>query len=530
MKKTVVFWGAGATASLGIRTTQEQSEFIRDLALSDRTSLDERVRKALRDKADSPWSDALQDLLTILGDCRRVVKATEVGDREIEAMRRHWEPTNWAEVRRRILQLRAAYDWPALRAVVRACPGIDADKGKFKINDLFNIMDLHGQSGHGFHADAAFLTPQQVGSAKNALKMLLQAMFFIDWQVAREDKDGQLTRHYDFALALARRMQSAGVERADETYESPNFYLGDVSFVSMNYDPIGLWCQTVANRDLNNSSDVPCVGNPARKLQVFLDPAHPVPGVRIGRDKKQRVWHSMSEAVVQRLNEVGERIRVTKFLLPHGCLCWRECPNCGKLANYWGHSWKLGSPTLIPPPPLRAFTPHICIKDARTEGEREAWSKGEVDARECVHCKTLTYAHHTTTEMQSSFKGRPPAFIEEIQRELRVIIKGAQHIVLMGYSLPSDDFIYRAFFAAHRSGSAGQVKCTVVDKQDGCGDWFGPERLDGRADLYEKTALGAARDLFGRENVRFYGGGVPDVFMEGGAVHHRAVERLLVWS
>lgn len=527
--KTVVFWGAGATASLGIRTTQQQSAFIRHLAQPKGASVEDRVRHALQDKAVAPWGDALRDLLTILGDRRSVEKATEVDDGEIETMQRHWESTTRTEVRRRILHLRAAYDWPALKEIIKACPGIKADEDKFKINDLFNVMDLHDQSGHGFHADDTFLTPQQVGTAKSALKMLLQAMFFIDWQVARKDDDGQLALHYDFARILGRRMQRAGIKRSDKLYESPDFYLGDLSFVSMNYDPIGLWCQTVANRVLNKSPAVPHIGNPARRLEVFIDPAHPVPGDRIGADQMQRVWHSMSEAVVQRLNEVGHGIRVTKFLLPHGCLCWRECPNCGKLSNYWGHSWKLGSPTLIPPPPLRAFTPTVDYKDARTCRESEAWEKGEIDARECVHCETLTYAHHTTTEMQSSFKGRPPAFIEEIQRELRVIIKDAQHIVLMGYSLPPDDFIYRAFFAAHRSDTARNVKCTVIGKEKGYRDWLGPQELDVEIDLLENTAVGAARDMFGRENVRFYGGGVPAVFCEGGVVQDGAVERLLIW-
>ena len=528
--KTVVFWGAGATASLGIRTTQEQSKFIRDLAQPKGDSLEDRVRNALQDKAVAPWDAAFRDLLTILGDARSVEKATEVGDGEVEAMQHHWEPTGPTEVRRQILHLRAAYDWPALKEIIKACPGIRGRKKEIKINDLFNIMDLHDQSGHGFHADRAFLTPQQVGSAKSALKMLLQTMFFIDWQVARKDKDGQLALHYDFAYMLGQRMQREGIKRSNKLYESRNFYLGDVSFVSMNYDPIGLWCQTVANRILNKSPAVPHVGNPARELQVYLDPANPVPSDRIERDQPQRIWHSMSEAVVQRLNEIGQATRVTKFLLPHGCLCWRECPNCGKLSNYWGRSWALDSSTLIPPPPLRAFTPNLDIENARTEEERNAWQKGEVDARECVHCATLTYAHHTTTEMQSSLKGRPPHFIEEIQRELRVVMKDAQHIVLMGYSLPPDDFIYRAFFAAHRNDPARRVRCTVVGKKDGCRDWFGPDELGEMIGEHDDTAVSAARDLFGAENVRFYGGGVPDVFMEGGAVEERAVERFLTWG
>ena len=44
------------------------------------------------------------------------------------------------------------------------------------------------------------------------------------------------------------------------------------------------------------------------------------------------------------------------------------------------------------------------------------------------------------------------------------------------------------------------------------------------------STLEAARDLFGKENVRFYGGGVPEVFMEGGRVDDDAVKRLLEWE
>lgn len=535
--KTVVFWGAGATASLGIRTTVEQSAFVQHLAPVKEARLDQRVSNALlckaaqsclNDAAVSCWRDALGDLLTILGDRRSVTDATEVSEGELDAMKRHWTDTaGEAELRQRVLHLRATYDWPALKEIIRACPGIrePVNDKRFKINDLFNIMDLHDQSGHGFHAGGVFLTPQQVGSAKNALKMLLHAMFFVDWQLAGDDRGGQLALHHDFARVLAERMQRAGIKRSGKRYDSPDFYAGDVSFASMNYDPIGLWCQTVANRELNHSSVVPHIGYPARKLEVFLDPAHFVASNRIGKNEP-RIWHSMSEAVVQRLNEAGHRIRVTKYLSPHGCLCWRECPNCGKLSNYWGHSWDLHSRTLIPPPPLRAFA-HCIDFNARTEKESDAWKEGKADARECLHCGTLTYTHHTSTQMQSSFKERPPSFIEEIQRELRVVVGEADHIVLMGYSLPQDDVAYRAFFAAHR-GSGREVKCTVVDKKDSCKDWFGPDALDD-PELHNDTAVSAARDLFGRENVRFYGGGVPDVFLENGTVQGRAVERLLDW-
>ena len=173
----------------------------------------------------------------------------------------------------------------------------------------------------------------------------------------------------------------------------------------------------------------------------------------------------------------------------------------------------------------------------RFEEERESWDKGKVDARACVHCQTLTYAHHTQTLMQSNFKGPLPPFLEEIKRDLRVAVQNADHIVLMGYSLPQDDVDYRAFFAARRrrSGPKKPVRCSVVVGTGYGRRWFGYTEWSAMIrDMDEgkapRTPLEAAGDLFGKENVRFYGGGIPEVFLDGGRVTDAAVEKLLTWE
>jgi hypothetical protein len=142
----------------------------------------------------------------------------------------------------------------------------------------------------------------------------------------------------------------------------------------------------------------------------------------------------MNEAAAQRLNEVKSggdlRVRLTKFLFPHGCLCWRECPDCGKLSAYNGDDWDLYSHGLFPPPPLRAFDTKPC-PDWIDRDECEMRALGQVDARKCLHCGTFTFAHHTQVVMQSSFKPRPPSFIEEIERDLRATTMQADHIIFM---------------------------------------------------------------------------------------------------
>ena len=462
-------------------------------------------------------------------------------------MRCNWQHgADEDEIRNRIITLRTLYDWPALKAVINVCPGVQGDGGKsFQLNDLFNVLDMHGQSGHGFRVkEREFLTPQRVLGARNALKMLLHTMLYIDWHYGRMENKRILEHHYDFAKALGRRMQQQGreLDGSRTHFDSRDFYMGDVSFVSLNYDPIALWCQFVANRELNRCASVPHIGVPASRMQVFHDLGHFVAGPRVGTRKdrdSETPWYPMNETSAQRLNDPdhgsGDRVRISKFLFPHGCLWWRECPNCGKLSSYMGDAWEWDSPTLIPPPPLKAFVQGEGFRSRLDEAR--AWNKGEVDARACVHCQTLTYAHHTQTLMQSSFKGPPPPFLEEIKRDLRVAVQNADHIVLMGYSLPPDDVDYRAFFAARRrrSGLKKPVRCSVVVGTGYERRWFGHTEWSRRlqdmdAGKAPRTTLEAARDLFGGENVRFYGGGIPDVFLDGDRVSDSAVNRLLTWE
>ena len=549
-QNTVIFWGAGASASLGFQTTMQQAKSLKALAADqDGQSLEERVEEALGDRAQEPWISAFCDLLTILGDGQEGgnpddESTFDVKPHHVNIMGEYWS-AGPGDLRNRVINMRMLYDWLALKAIINVCPGIERECRGFQLNDLFNLLDMHSQSGHGFRVEGQFLAPQRVLRARNAVKMLQQTMLYIDWQHGRVKKKEHLDYHYDFARALGRRMQRKGVELNDDKTppDSRAFYMGDVSFACFNWDPVALWCQFVANRDLNRGA---CphinVGGCSCRLLVFHDLGHFVPGPRVEPKDEQHdletPWHPMNESSARQLNDddhgASVRVRVSKFLFPHGCFWWRECPNCGKLSSYIGDAWERDSPTLIPPPPFKAFVLDEMFR-ARGDEERGAWERGEVDARACVHCKTLTYAHHTQTVMQSSFKSPPPPFLDEIKRDLRVAVQEADHVVLMGYTLPPDDVDYRAFLAARRRRTRNPVRCSVVVGKD-CGrQWFGPSAwpamLEHMPDgLPPRTTLEAARDLFGEANVRLYGGGIPDVFLDGVGVTDAAVNKLLTWE
>jgi len=288
--------------------------------------------------------------------------------------------------------------------------------------------------------------------------------------------------------------------------------------------------QWIANRELNKSAAVPHIGSPPSPLHLFNDFGHLIPSRRIGTPELSFPWYPMNEAAVQRINEsvagCDPKVRLTKILFPHGCLCWRECENCGKLSAYHGDQWDLTSESLLPPPPLRGFAQWTC-PDGVTDEEKRERELGKVDARGCLHCKTLNYARHTQVVMQSSFKSRPPSFIEEIQRDLQAMTMQAAHIIFMGYSLPPDDVTYRAFFAARSQRTKSPVLCTVVNKDPDNPGWYRPDQL--KTNKIENDALKAATEVFGTDNVRFYGGGIPEVFLDGGVATEDRLEALLTW-
>ena len=368
-------------------------------------------------------------------------------------------------------------------------------------------------------------------------------MTYIDWHACRASsvRQRQLDLHHDFADALSRRVQNRGVTLAptleEAEFEKRDFVVSDVGFVSLNWDPVGLWAQFVANRERNNTG-APLVGpRHNRSLRAYHDLGHFVAGPRVDKPHPgSPVWQPMNESSARQLNDPKHgadiRVRVAKYLFPHGCLWWRECPNCGKLSSYIGDAWEMDSETLLPPPPLGRFTVGIDFKPWRVDtGEQQAWDEGQVDARACVHCDTLTYAHHTPLVTQTTIKSRPPPFLDEIQRDMRVVVEDADHVVLMGYSLPPDDVAYRAFLAARvRRNKPDPVRCSVVGMEEGFPpQWLSQTELDARGSDLPKAVI-AARALFRPENVRFFGAGVPAVFLEAGHVTDAAVDGLLDWT
>ena len=140
-----------------------------------------------------------------------------------------------------------------------------------------------------------------------------------------------------------------------------------------------------------------------------------------------------------------------------------------------------------------------------------------------MHCGSETKALDAPMIMQTMCKSTPTSFLEEIQRNVKVSLEKARHIVLLGYRLPIDDTIWQHAFAEGIRARAEKDKsfCTVVVGYKGEERWLDSDglkryidlhRKDDDADSWRVPAIQNAIAIFGQDKVRAWTGGVPQVF------------------
>ncbi|WP_152525322.1 hypothetical protein [Sporolactobacillus laevolacticus] len=522
--ETVIFWGAGTTKPLHMKTTKDLGRAFQALAEASDGEKEKKIRNAIDEvlpKANEQIRSEMCALLKLIDSDFQV--------QDEEAMRILEIP----ETRAR--HLKRLYDWRAVKLVIERCPR--NQDHQFSLDDLYNLLDVHIQSQKGIEVEERFITLDRLISARRTLDMLTQLMHAIGYtELIHNPETLPLYQHYhQFAKLLAERMTDEGLLRATETdFDERRFYLFSYAVISMNWDPIFLWLIFNAHKELNSKKECPSIGSPPQPMKLFNDLAHFI-AVRNVEGKKPFAWFPMNETAVQQLNDeeylTGRRVRIGKFYFPHGCHGFRQCPKCGKLTFYLGNEWLIDSPSLFPPQILPSLSPRM----PRSLEEKEAMDAGIYDAVQCIHCGTITETHHTAITMQTQFKAVQPSFIQEIQNDMKVALENARHIIFAGYSLPDDDFIGRIILSARRKMDSEKVKCSVIGfDRDAEDKWMYGEHLKNYFQSHENSGLTntcrRVAGIFGEKNVRAYGAGFPNVFMKNGKADKEKVEEMMrVW-
>lgn len=530
----LLFLGAGATSVLGMPQTKAQTDFFRDLA---KTSDSKPLNKILKDFGEKD-RQAMKNFLILLGNGKKSGEFwLEITDREFLAAKRVFgddHPEN--VVKNRILELRQSYDWLALKQIIAICPYNETQDNL--IRDLYSLLDKKINAKQGIKVRAKVgasggivIDHSRLRGAYSCAICFTVILFANAWyKLTDGEKSIDFQKYVSFVETLARLMQKEGFEFADRGYgpNSREFYHFSYSFVSFNFETVFMWLLFIAHKKLNE--DGVYLSSTAQKMKLWLDFGFMVKGRDVPKEKDKRVpgkfAYSYDESVAYRQNKCdasGSPVgRVGKFYFAHGCSNWRECPVCGRMMYVLGDDWKTLAKGLIPPLPIPLFE-----KDGFYRRENEEYWERELlqsDALECVSCGAKTFAYNAPMIMQTMIKGIPTSFLEEVQRDVRANLEKARHVVLLGYSLPSDDAVWVQIFTEAvrcRKDTDEAAYCSVIVGYKGERRWLYDEemmelverhRYSGDADDFGVKTIEIAVSIFGKDKVRAYTGGIPQVW------------------
>ena len=418
VNKTVIIFGAGATASIGFPATGTQDHLLKTFFFSNSVQQflqNEKVQKAKISKQ-------------LAGELFSLKQATSINYR---------------------------MDFPALCEYVKTFFSEDS----FTVMNLFNLLDLQRQSwftfGRGNSDGNPYppFYPEQLEHIRRALVVLIASL--IGDAMKHAQQDNSLARYKNFFKQLAIMVRQEKMKQLCNGISSvaSDFIMSDLTYISLNWDPVILWAMFIAHKELNDCNCMYWPHNKGNaKLKIFNDFAIPLAAEPIeNKPNGAKRWYPYSEAVAQRVNDpehlLDRIVTLIRTLFPHGQTNWLLCPKCGKVSMFLGNQWDLNSTTL--PMELPVAEKSICKEDMRDNA-----GKGNY---QCVHCGFSLSLADTAMLMQTVNKEKP-SFIEEIQTDMRLRIAEAERIIFVGYSLPSDDFEYRSIFAGLNGKETGCSK------------------------------------------------------------------------
>lgn len=547
--ESLLFIGAGATARLGMPPTNDQTKILRSLSDDARQDEAHVILKRYFAEKDLAKVTAFFKFLDGSGESNYLLSTSDLE----HARTVFGKSCDSERLQKRILELRREYDWNALKKVIKVCPYNEREDNL--IRDAYSIIDKRilshqslkvflpqdGKNANGT-ADVSeeILSQSRLQGARNFLTLFINMLFAGAWHnISNGENSEEFATYKKFINTFDRLMQKEGMQfiRQGKEVHSRDFYLFSTSFVSFNFEMVFPWIFMNSHYDLNHHP--PYMQDHPLKLWLDFGVEH---RARKLVNEKIEPTLEFTESVASRENEdshIGTPLnRAGKFYFAHGSSNWRECPACGRMTFFHGNNgWgDYKSKKLIPSFPIPLFGAEGTEAKEFTPQENMWRKELKYDSLQCMHCGAETKALDSPMIMQTLYKSTPTSFLEEIQRNVKVALEKARHIILFGYQLPPDDTVWRHAFAeafCSKKDSEQAVFCSVVVGHKGESRWLYEDELATHVEAHRKdddssswgvNAIENAWAIFGKKKVRAWTGGIPQVF--GNCTEHDAKDLL----
>ena len=336
-KKTLIFFGAGSTASLGLPTTAIQDSIFKDLVMSDKPIKERLKGKGL---SDSLIED-LEETLTLLLDGNGSLSNQEAEIKRKEAEKKFRKRIkdiiglSESNISRYLeVSFYSQYDWLAFKSIARAIYN-NAEEKKITIQDVLTVItnsflnrislptrEIFEEDINRNKIKVYVNYPERLSGALKVYKLILYKIFKHKVKEIRKHRK-KIKRYEEFCKSLVEEFISFPENLENITLNS----VSSLSLATLNWDPIFPILFMKACKEKNDELI-------SKKRRIYLGYGAPFLVVKLsGRDKGLYIFDEDSVTLVNAMALEGKevcsgRMQLYKFFVPHGLFNMRVCPKC----------------------------------------------------------------------------------------------------------------------------------------------------------------------------------------------------------
>ena len=194
--ETLVFIGAGATATLGMPSSDNQTKIFRNLCDEEKSK-----EEILSPYFSEPDLSKVIHFLNFLDNDNFF----EVRDSDMQSAEMVYGKQGEELLRNRILELRTEYDWNAAKKVLNICPhnkskdnlirdAYSIIDGKLLAHQSLKVKDCRNKSDNDISSEA-ILSPSRLQGARNFLMLFVNMLFAGAWcKISKGEKSDEFAK------------------------------------------------------------------------------------------------------------------------------------------------------------------------------------------------------------------------------------------------------------------------------------------------------------------------------------------------
>ncbi len=524
LPNTLIFFGAGATADLGLPPTENQDKFFRSL------TGEGSIRDRLKDNTLS--KDALDDFEMTLkllydGNGKRTdTEAFEIKEKTLKNFcNRAGEILGKSKLSARLKQYLHTYvfpyyDWLAFKSIYN---DLIKTGEEVKLHHVLSVITKALLEDIAIPTKELFTDEkkqtlsvyinyrQRLEGSLRVYKLLIFKLF--KHKIRKMNRktlnlyEKFLKEIFNYSVDFDFMGKDRNLVISREGFVSP------ISYATLNWDPV-IPFYLIKQAKLMNDKIT------SRGKRVYVSYGAPFSIFKMSGGEKIGYIIDEDAAFFTNLmskekKKVSLFIQLVKFFPAHGLMNLRTCPRCQNVFLIFPRDVGKLSPENLED--VFLLDPLPSDQDLRIIKERhferyiisDTWHPSQIN---CPVCGSPTFFFDTFMQIQSILKSQESPVMRKVFYDYAEMTSKAEHMIFIGYSFPDDDIVHLLSLLVMKTGANHERKVTIILKNNHYNQiWYSLGRIINKVDEQTRKTLKNAELIAKKENIRVTFLGFPQI-------------------